>query len=519
MQKKQLIVVGLVLAQFAFYGCKKATEVTSPELLPGQKNQTSISSGSLVVESLTGPITSTEISAFKTYMADVSTPSNNDQNTWVFGNPGKAIEACGLMYEATFDINILNRMIFYCDEALSGRNDLASVGDGGQRTLWTGNIEPVWPSSGTGVSPAQAGVEQGQVLAHLAYCAKLILQNPAIWTTTVSIGDPYSYGTNYKARALKYISESDYVIDNWIIPNFVRVSDKKLYFPGSPNTYKPNGAAPWNQMFMVTNGLIRLVQCHVILSDAATRVTNYDSIVQSNIDWFKANLTSNTSVTGSACWNWNYELTGGTEDTNHAAYDAEGMWIAYNSGRYSMSLNDIKYMANTYFDLVLKTITGGIYAGRVDGTTGTGNASGDGYVRGEYYYLGDVRKDKYFIAANINISKGLVANSPAVASRILWLKNRRYQAGDGDVKLYQNCSYTGWNANFEIGNFNMAALVAAGGLNDANSALRVPPGLKVTLYKDNNYLGSNVAFTADDSCLSDNAIDDVTSSLKVELIP
>lgn len=33
-------------------------------------------------------------------------------------------------------------MIYYCDAILAGRNDLASVANGGQRTLWSGNIEP-----------------------------------------------------------------------------------------------------------------------------------------------------------------------------------------------------------------------------------------------------------------------------------------------------------------------------------------------------------------------------------------
>ena len=510
---------GLILAQLAFYSCKKNTTVNE---LPEQGSSNKLSqtfAGSMIIESLTGPVTSNEITAFKDYMADVNAPANNDQNVWVFGNPGKAIESCGMMYEVSSDIAILNRMIYYCDEALSGRNDLATAAQGGQRTLWSGNIEPVWPSSAAGVSPAQAGVEQGQVLAHMAYCAKLILQKPAIWNTTVSTGDPYSYGATYKARALKYIQEANYVIDTWIIPHFVRTSDKKLYFPGAPNTYKPNDPAPWNQLFMVTNALTRLVQCHVILNNEASRITNYDNIVQANISWFKANLTNNTAPNGNSCWNWKYAMGAHTEDTNHAAYDAEGFWIAYDSGRYGVTLNDIKYMANTYFDIVLTTVTGGIYAGRVDGTTSTGNASGDDYVRGEYFYLADIRKDRYFKAANINIAKNKIASGPAVTSRILWLKNRRHLAGDGYVSLHQNCNYGGWKADFGVGNFLMTDIAAKGGVNDDASSLRVPPGLKVTLYNNNNYGGTNVAFIADDTCLGDNGINDMTSSLKVELIP
>lgn len=521
MKKKLIVLSTLICVLFAFFSCQKkmlTDEDVSAEVSNDRFLKTR-GANDMVVESLMGPITSNEITAFKNYIQNYAAPSNNDQNVWVFGNPGKAIEASGLMYDATGNLDILNRMIYYCDKALAGRNDLASSANGGQRTVWSGTIAPVWPSTASGVSPAGAGVESGQVIAHMALCARLILEHSAIWNTTVSTGDPYSFGTTYKQRALKYITEGDYVMDNWIIPRFVRTSDKKIYFPGAPNTYKPNDPAPWNQMFMVTNGLIRLLQCHLILNDAASRVSNYDDIVQANVDWFKANLTTQTAANGNTCWNWKYALGGSTEDTNHAAYDAEGWWIAYDSGRYGLTLNDIKYMANTYFDIVLATVTNGIYAGKVDGTTGSGNSGGDGYVRPEYYYLADIRKDRYFKEANINIDNNLIAGSPGSTARILWLKNRRQQAGDGYVSLYQNCSYGGWKANFEIGNFLMADIASHEGVNDDASSLKVPPGLKVILYTNNSYGGTSLNFTGDDSCLSDNGNNDMTSSLKVQLAP
>jgi hypothetical protein len=436
MKKKIILLGGLaMLCTQILTSCKKSatdTNQTTTTNPTGGGTTTPVTNKGMIVESLTGAITVSEILAFKTYMQTVSAPATNDENIWVFGNAGKAIEACGLMYEATGDIAILDRMIYYCDAALSGRNDLASAVNGGQRKLWTGSVEPVWPSSDAATIPAGAGVEQGDVLSHMVYCSKLILQKPAIWNTAVGIGDVKGYGATYKARALKYIEQADYVNDVWILPRFVRVSDNKLYFPGAPNTYKPNEAAPWNQLFMVTNSMIRLVQCHLLLSDAPARVTKYDAIVQANVDWFKANLTAVTSKLGSACYNWKYAIGGSVEDTNHFAYDAEGFWLAYDSGRYGVTLNDMKPMANTYFDIVLTTVTNGIYAGKVDSTTGTGNSDGDNYVRDEYYYLADIRKDKYTLAANININAKKIASSPPITGRLLWLKNKRFLAGDHD---------------------------------------------------------------------------------------
>jgi hypothetical protein len=517
-----LLGIGCCLAQI-LSSCKKSESLQSlADAGSGTAKNSKLgtqASGSLLVESLTGPITTNEITAFKNYMNTVSAPATNDQNIWVFGNSGKQIEACGLMYDATGDQDILDRMIYYCDAALAGRNDLASAANGGQRTIWTGNIEPVWPSTAATDSPQQAGVEQGQILSHMVFCAKLILQHPALWTTNVTTGDPHSYGATYKARALKYITEADYVIDNWITPRFVRTSDQKLYFPLAPNPYKPGDPAPWNQMFMVTNAMTRLVECHLILNDAATRVTQYDGVVQANINWFKSNLTASTSPSGSACWNWKYALGGSTEDTNHFAYDAEGMWITYDSGRYGITATDMTKFGNTYFDIVLATVTNGIYAGKVDGTTGTGNSGGDNYVRNEYYYLSDIRKDKFYAAGNININANKIASSPQVTGIILWMKNRRYQAGINNVYVYQNCSYGGWKATFDTGNFLQADLIAKGGVNDDASSIKVPPGMQVIVYTNNNYGGTSLTFTANDDCLNDNGVNDAISSLKVTMLP
>ncbi|WP_160166676.1 alpha-1,2-mannosidase [Arcticibacter svalbardensis] len=383
----------------------------------------------LVVEKTDGPVTKNEISAFKSFIKGYN--PNDWQiggNIWVFGAPGKAIEACGLMYEATQDPEILDRMIFYCDRALASRNDLAPANIGGQLKTWTGNINPVWPSNRT--VPAGAGIEQGSVLAHLAFCSKLILQNPSIWNKEVGIGDAHHFGATYKERALKYIQEADYVMDKWIIPNFVRIADRnRLYFPGAPNTYKPNEPAPWNQLFMVTNGLIRLTECHFLLKDQTDRVKRYDEIVQPNLDWFLSSLKKDTSVLNTPVYQFDYAMGSRSEDANHFAYDVEGLWIAYNTGRYGIKFNDLIPFANTYVDVILANKqANGKFIGMLNGKSTTGNMGGDNYVRDEYFYLADFRPDKFELMVDINQKANNVASFLPATARILWQKNRRYKA-------------------------------------------------------------------------------------------
>lgn len=395
-----------------------------------EKPKEAVSGSPMIIESLSGAVTQNEIDVFKNYMSNFPAPAPNSGNGWVFGNPGKAIEACGLMYEATHDKDILNKMILLSDDALSGRNDILPATKGGQLVCWTGQIEPVWPSSAPGTVPAGAGVEQGATLSHMAYCAYLILQTPAIWNEKVSIGDPNNFGATYKERALKYITEGDYVMDKWILPRFVRRADNNhYYFPGAPNTYKPNDPAPWNQAWLLTDGFTRLAQCHQLLADAPARVSQYIAIVKPNIAWFFDNTTPNRSAAGTACYTFAYAYPKGMEDTNHFAYDSEGLVIAYNSGLYGLTISDLMPFANTYIDVVLGTVKDGKFAGRVDGTTGTGHGGGDNFVRDEYIYWAEIRPDAYQTIANIEIQQHKVGSSPQIAARLLWEKYRRHLKG------------------------------------------------------------------------------------------
>ena len=382
----------------------------------------------MVIESLSGPVTQNEINAFKAHIQNVDAPQGNG-NVWVFGNGGKSIEACGLMYEVSHDRAILNRMIYYCDEMLSRRNDLWSAEKGGQHIIWTGKIEPVWPSSNPDVTPAGGGIEQGDEIARMCYCGRLILSDSSLWNEKVDIGDIYQFGATYKQRALKYIKEGDYVIDNWIIPHFILANENNhYYFPGSPNTYKANEPAPWNQAWMLTNALVRLVECHLILNDDRQRVSRYDAIIQPNIDWFRANVRPTKSAKGTWCYAWAYALPKGMEDTNHAAYDCEGLWIAYDSGRYKLNVDDLLPFANTYCDIVMGTVTNGKFAGRVDGTTGTGHGGGDNYVRDEYIYMAEFRPDMFMDMANAEINADKIAESMPIIARLLWEKDRRWKS-------------------------------------------------------------------------------------------
>jgi hypothetical protein len=84
------------------------------------------------------------------------------------------------------------------------------------------------------------------------------------------------------------------------------------------------------------------------------------------------------------------------------------------------------------------------------------------------------------------------------------------------IALRQHCDYTGWTASFAIGNYNLAAIRAAGGINDDASSVRVPAGLRVTFYEHDNFVGATLVRTADDNCFVNEGWNDRVSSLRVE---
>src|SRR4051812_4219616 len=153
----------------------------------------------MAIDSLSGPITANEITAFKNYMAGTTIAANNSGNVWLFGNSGQDCAAIGRMYEATGDPAILDRMIQYADTILAGRNNPTTG-----VVMWTGKRELCWPNSFT--APVYTSCESGEVAGHILNCARLILLTPSIWNNTVAVGDPRGYGSTYKARALTYLT-------------------------------------------------------------------------------------------------------------------------------------------------------------------------------------------------------------------------------------------------------------------------------------------------------------------------
>lgn len=84
--------------------------------------------------------------------------------------------------------------------------------------------------------------------------------------------------------------------------------------------------------------------------------------------------------------------------------------------------------------------------------------------------------------------------------------------------VYKNCTYGGYAVGLLPGNYTLSQLQALGILNDDISSLKVASGYQVELFADNNFTGTSVIITGDNTCLTANSFNDLASSLKVSAI-
>ncbi len=379
----------------------------------------------MLIEKTDAPATTNELAAFKAFLKTQPTSDNNVGNDWVYGSAGKCTESLGMVYEITRDREILDQMIRFADDALACRNNPTNG-----RIIWTGKRELCWPNKAENVEDGKySGSENGDVVAHIGYCAQLILQTPAIWTNAVAIGDSRGYGKTYKERALTYVREMDKTIDSFILPNFVttnlqyRWPQSDLYRAlGSRYTNAPGNPIPWNQQTMLSGGFLRLADCHKILNDDSSRVKNYHAIVQTNMDWFLSDLHP-YERDGHTVYDWGYSAGRKSEDVPHGGYDIWGLCRAYEHGDFGIPKTTITNFANTLRYVVYDSTNKNFHM-RVDGTnvkkTARASVAASWALLSVYF----PNNELYKIVARANSKPA--QTRPLEAAFLLTVKQQRY---------------------------------------------------------------------------------------------
>lgn len=370
----------------------------------------------MVIESLGGPVTETEIGKFKSYITSLTLPTlaSSNSSDLPFGTTGfKRVLPMGVMYLMTGDREILDVMLKWTDRILSMRNDSVSG-----NFDWTGNRELIWYPQ-----DVRTHAEQGQTASHISFAARLILQNPSLWTQTVASGDPYSYGATYKKRAERYVHEMNKTEENYLMKWLVRSSDSLYYFTTDPRyDGGSNGKAiPFNQQWMMSFNKIQLAKCCEILGDT-DRAKKYSRIVQKNFDWYTSEF-ENTTYDGHPASKWYYDpiTHSQLEDQGHghARHGVLGMFHMDAIGGYA-NFPERLLMGNAFQHAVYKPATGQ-WGWKVNGSGELNDDINDP----SYILLSQWVPSLYELIANDQMKN--VKNRPDVVAYILWTKNARFK--------------------------------------------------------------------------------------------
>lgn len=89
---------------------------------------------------------------------------------------------------------------------------------------------------------------------------------------------------------------------------------------------------------------------------------------------------------------------------------------------------------------------------------------------------------------------------------------------NGVATVYKDCNYGGYAVSLPTGDYTLSQLQSKGILDNDISSLKVQSGYEVVLYANDNFSGSSVTITSDDTCLVDNSFNDVASSVRVRAV-
>jgi len=434
------------------------------------------------IDSLDGDITANELKQFTNSIKTITPPTDNYNDN--MSTHGTEVEGMRRMYEATGNMNILNRLIFVCDIELVNRNDQPQ---GDNRVMWDGTVAPGWPEGPTNTTPA---CTTGQINGNIAYCALLILETPSIWNLTIPDGNPYGYGVTYKQRATNYLAKVDQSLNTYITKWFVDTNTFKIRTPSDsrwlPASAQDTAETAWNRQALFCMGYQYSAQCHDVLGDNPSYLSLYKNIVNKFCSWFATAYPGGGSLyytnSGIRVAKWWYQVPTDQhiENQGHAQHDMLGLYDGWESGYTTLTSSQMKVYADTTFNIINLGTTNS-WADNVDGT---GSSS---YLKIDFIWLAQWNLALYKMIAQANIDAGQlnVDEGCKNTASILWMKHWMWvqsqdfsmSASPSSRTITPNSSTTYTVSLSAINGFNSSVGLTIGGLPAGATASFSPSSL------------------------------------------
>ncbi|MBQ4820415.1 carbohydrate-binding protein [Aquimarina sp. MMG016] len=152
------------------------------------------------------------------------------------------------------------------------------------------------------------------------------------------------------------------------------------------------------------------------------------------------------------------------------------------------------------------------------------------FIDGTEYHIVDISNgvngtsefhNDYFLLLNMAVGgnwPGFSVDESRLPARMYVDYVRVYQASanpppTGVAIIYEHCSYGGYAIGLGEGNYTRTQLIGLGIKDDDISSVKVQSGYQTTLYFDDNFTGTSVTKTIDDSCLVDDGFNDQVTSI------
>jgi hypothetical protein len=383
----------------------------------------------IAIDSINGPVTAHEIDTFKQFMRTRSPGTTSwggpgAHNAIADGVPGRDVEGLGMMFEAVGDREVLDRMLFFVDAFMTMRNDPVTG-----RIMWTGRREPIWvPTAPDSLHPGYAASEAADTVAHIAYAAKLIVQNRGLWDVTVPGGDPNGFGATYLQRAKTYLRACDQSMDEYFVKWFVEAGTNLIREPKDNPMWNlvATNVIAINRQMMFEGAFQRLAEAHEALGDDPVRVARYDAVAHASIRECLDGMKNPYQVAGHTVYRWYYfpDRTHGIESTGHGNYDVLGVWRAFARAQvYGITREEVVPFADTVSYVMSRG--NNMFSTSVDGSGGLQD-----YLAAEWLPVGEWNDSAYALMANAAVASR-AATTPHLAAAIFWMRQRR--AGSPDA--------------------------------------------------------------------------------------
>ena len=241
----------------------------------------------------------------------------------------------------------------------------------------------------------------------------------------------------------------------------------------------------------------------------------------SKVEFYNGSTLLSTSTSSPYTYSWtnvaagNYSLTAKAYDNVQAVTTSSAISVKVNAPNQAPAVsitapaNNAGYTAPASVSITANASDSDGSISKVEfynGSTLLSTSTSSPYA----YSWTNVAPGSYSLKAIAYDNTGATTTSATVSITV--------NAANAIATVYEHCNYDGYAIGLGIGDYTLSQLIALGVKNNDLSSVKVQSGYQITLYADDNFQGTALVVTSDNSCVVANNFNDQTTSIKVSAV-